>query len=77
MQLKLVEAVATGLPMTALAALVGPLRLSWPARRQMLTEVLPWAVQNASPKLISFMYEEHWEDDLDTVRDLVGIRPRQ
>ena len=75
--LKLAEALVTGLPMTMLAAAVGPLRLSWSARRELISNVLPWAVQSCSPALLACIYEERWEEDLDQVRSSLGIRSRQ
>ena len=74
--LKVAESVITGLPMTVLAALVGPLRLSGPARKQLWTRVLPWARQSCSVRMLTYPYERHMADELLQVRQELGIRER-
>jgi len=68
--LKLFEAFHTGLPMSFLAALGGPLRLSSGVRRRTLLQHAPWAYRNAlrCENLMCFPYERHLADNLDDLR---------
>lgn len=75
-QLKLAEAFITRLPMTFLAAAVGPLRLSSQARLDLFRRVLPWAYHNCSPRLLSVFYEERMEQPIDQVRASLNIQAR-
>lgn len=73
--LKWVEALQTHLPMTALAAMVGPLRLSWEERHHLATHVLPWALRHARSAtfLLGIYYERHWMRPLEDVRREWGV----
>ncbi len=75
--LKWVEALQTGLPVAALAALVGPLRLSWSQQRHLVARVLPWALRNARTNvdLLSVYYEQHFHEPLEHVQSALGIEP--
>jgi ubiquinone biosynthesis protein COQ4 len=68
--LKWFEMVQTGLPVTALSALVGPVRVPRAGRAVLRQVYVPWAVRagrKAKP-LLSFWYERHWERLLEDVR---------
>lgn len=58
--LKWLEMAATGLPVAALAALVGPLRLSAQDRAHLTTTLAPWALRTAAacPPLLAVRYED-------------------
>lgn len=68
--LKAVEAVQTGLPSTALAALFGPLRLSRPRRAELARTQLPWALRAGAvaTDLLCLRYEQHWAEPLPLLR---------
>lgn len=69
---KWLEMVQTGLPMTALAALVGPLRLP-PSDRRLLRRVyIPWAVTTGrvAVDLLSVDYEGYLWDEVGGARDV-------
>lgn len=74
---KWVEALQTGLPMCALGALFGPLRLGPKHTRKYLETYLPWAIRNGQNAkfLMAVYWEEHWEDDLETLRQELNIEP--
>jgi ubiquinone biosynthesis protein COQ4 len=75
--LKALEAAETGLPMTKLAAVVGPLRLRPSERQLYVKHMVPWALRcSASCKpgtLMSLVYEEHLDKDLDAFRQEIGF----
>lgn len=73
--LKWFEWVQTGLPMTMLASLFGPLRLTWNERRRLYVDYVPWAVQcGASCKpLMTIYFEHHFYTPLDEFRRNLGI----
>ncbi|KAI9253541.1 ubiquinone biosynthesis protein Coq4, partial [Sporodiniella umbellata] len=59
--LKWFEWVQTGLPMTMLSSLVGPLRLTWPERARLYGQYVPWALQaGASCQPLMNVYFEHY-----------------
>ena len=68
--LKAVEAVQTGLPSAALAALFGPLRLSRPRRTELARTQLPWALRAGAmaTDLLCVRYEQHWAEPLPLLR---------
>jgi ubiquinone biosynthesis protein COQ4 len=73
--LKWLELLQTGLPVAALSATVGSLRLT-PEERQVLTNhYLPWAVQMSqqSTYLLNVYYEEEFGTNLDELRDRLRI----
>jgi len=68
--LKWLEMTHTGLPMAALSALVGPLRLSCSELRALNKYLVPWAVAtgNSCVCLMSVPYEDLWERNLEELR---------
>jgi ubiquinone biosynthesis protein COQ4 len=75
--LKWMEMVQTGLPVAALAALVGPLRLPAPQRALLRAELAPWALRAgaAAVPLIAVRYEELLALPLDAVRQQLRLEP--
>ncbi|XP_058380158.1 ubiquinone biosynthesis protein COQ4 homolog, mitochondrial [Diceros bicornis minor] len=69
------EAVQTGLPMCILGALFGPIRLSAQSLRVLVSELIPWAVQNGrrAPCVLNLYYERRWEQPLRALREELGI----
>ncbi|KAJ3028936.1 UNVERIFIED_CONTAM: Ubiquinone biosynthesis protein [Siphonaria sp. JEL0065] len=69
------ELAQTGLPMTLLSGLLGPLRLSSADRKLLFTEHVPWLLQagTRSKFLMNVYYEEILEKPMDQVRKEVGI----
>lgn len=75
--LKWLELLQTGLPVAALSATVGSLRLS-PKERDVLTNhYLPWAVRmgQQSAYLMNVYYEREFNTDLDELRERLCIEP--
>ncbi|KAJ3055156.1 Ubiquinone biosynthesis protein [Rhizophlyctis rosea] len=75
--IKYFEFVQTGLPMTLLSSLVGPLRLTKEERRVLFDVYVPWAVQcGGKAKFLMNVYWEEWMDEkVDVVRKELGIIP--
>ncbi|RUP47834.1 coenzyme Q biosynthesis protein Coq4-domain-containing protein, partial [Jimgerdemannia flammicorona] len=73
--LKWFEWAQMGLPMTALASLFGPLRLTSEERNRLFTRYVPWAVQCAvgSKFLMNVYFEKWFEKPLEEVRRELGI----
>ncbi|KAI7893956.1 ubiquinone biosynthesis protein Coq4 [Mucor mucedo] len=73
--LKWFEWAQTGLPMTMLASLFGPLQLSWPERKRLYTGYVPWALQCGAScqPLMNVYFEEHFHTPLDEFRKQLGI----
>ncbi|ORY47690.1 ubiquinone biosynthesis protein COQ4-like protein, mitochondrial [Rhizoclosmatium globosum] len=69
------ELAQTGLPMTLLSGVLGPLRLNSADRKLLFTQHVPWLVQcGANSKfLMNVYYEEIWEKSMDDVRKELGI----
>ncbi|XP_026369866.2 ubiquinone biosynthesis protein COQ4 homolog, mitochondrial isoform X1 [Ursus arctos] len=69
------EAVQTGLPMCILGALFGPIRLSAQSLQVLVSELIPWAVQNGrrAPCVLNLYYERRWEQPLLALREELGI----
>lgn len=73
--LKYFEFANTGLPMTAISALFGPLRLTSAQRDRLFREYVPWALRcgaSARP-LITVFWEERWEQDMEDLKAELGI----
>ncbi|KAI8876018.1 coenzyme Q biosynthesis Coq4 [Backusella circina FSU 941] len=73
--LKWFEWAQTGLPMTMLASLFGPLRMTWPERQRLYTSYVPWALQcgaSCTP-LMNVYFEEHFETPLEVFRKELNI----
>jgi len=75
--LKWLEMVQTGLPVCALSAFVGPLRLSSAERTQLWTAYVPWALSagRRSRNLMCVAYERHFDDDMDQLRLELNFQP--
>ncbi len=75
--LKWAEWAATGLPMTAAAALVGPLREGPRHWARAAARVAPWAARSrpALRRLVAVYYERHMGRDLAELRAALGVTP--
>jgi ubiquinone biosynthesis protein COQ4 len=76
--LKCLEMLQTGLPMTAIATLFGPLRLTSKEREQLINIYLPWAWrqhQSLTQPFITVYWERYFNDDLATIRQRLNIVP--
>ena len=74
---KWVEALQTGLPMCAGAAVFGPLRFRPKQRERYIRFYLPWALQvgqQAKP-LMNVYYEKRWEQPVEEMRKEFNIIP--
>lgn len=73
--LKWLEVIQTGLPVAALSATVGSLRLSAEERRILNEVYLPWAVRvgQNSEYLLNVYYEEEFEADIEELRARLRI----
>lgn len=73
--LKWFEWTQTGLPMTALSSLLGPLRLTSAERLRLFSHSVPWAVKCArgSKFFMCVYFEELFEKPLTEVRRDLGI----
>ena len=73
--LKYVELFQTGLPVCALSATVGSLKLGVEERRIWRESYLPWAVRvgNNEKKWMNVYWEEEFGRDLSELRDELGI----
>ncbi|XP_067834842.1 ubiquinone biosynthesis protein COQ4 homolog, mitochondrial [Heptranchias perlo] len=71
------EAVQTGMPMCILGAVFGPLHLSARNVQVLTTDLIPWAVQcgRAAQCVMNFYYENRWEQNLESLREEIGILP--
>lgn len=71
------EAAQTGLPMCALGAMLGPLRLNASRLRSLFTSLGPWALQNGRRArcVLSIFYERRWEQSLEDLRQELNIEP--
>ncbi|XP_041667642.1 ubiquinone biosynthesis protein COQ4 homolog, mitochondrial isoform X2 [Cheilinus undulatus] len=71
------EAAQTGLPMCALGAVLGPLRLNASRLQTLFTSLGPWALQNGrrSRCILSVFYERRWEQSLEDLRQELNIEP--
>ncbi|XP_019366108.1 PREDICTED: ubiquinone biosynthesis protein COQ4 homolog, mitochondrial [Gavialis gangeticus] len=71
------EAVQTGLPMCALGAVFGPIRLKAWKLQVLTTELIPWAVQSGlrANCILNIYYERRWEQMVESLREEIGILP--
>ncbi|XP_019331378.2 ubiquinone biosynthesis protein COQ4 homolog, mitochondrial isoform X2 [Alligator mississippiensis] len=71
------EAVQTGLPMCALGAVFGPIRLKARKLQVLTTELIPWAVQSGlrANCILNIYYERRWEQTVESLREEIGILP--
>lgn len=74
---KWVEALQTGLPMCAGAALFGPLRFRPKQRAKYVAHYLPWAVEvgRESKPLMNIYFEKRWSQQVDEIRKELNITP--
>jgi ubiquinone biosynthesis protein COQ4 len=77
--LKWLELMQTGLPLAALSATGGSLRLDEKEREVLWNVYFPWAVrvgrEMRSGGLMCVYYEEEMETDLDVLRGRIGVEP--
>jgi len=75
--LKWVELIQTGLPVAALSATVGSLRLSSHERDILFQVYLPWAIRvgQDSTFLMNVYYEEEMDTDIDELRKKLKFQP--
>jgi len=73
--LKYFEFANLGLPMTAISAAFGPLRLTSPQRARLFNEYVPWALKcgGSAKSLISVYWEKRWEQDVEELKRELGI----
>jgi len=73
--LKYFEFANFGLPMTALSAVFGPLRLTSAQRSRLFREFVPWALRcgGSARCLIDVYWEERWEQNVDYLKAELGI----
>ncbi|KAM6975918.1 ubiquinone biosynthesis protein COQ4 homolog, mitochondrial [Tautogolabrus adspersus] len=71
------EAAQTGLPMCALGAVLGPLRLTASRLQSLFTSLGPWALQNGrrSRCILSIFYERRWDQSIEDLRQELNIEP--
>ncbi|KAM6903043.1 ubiquinone biosynthesis protein COQ4 homolog, mitochondrial [Xenentodon cancila] len=71
------EATQTGLPMCALGAMLGPLRLNASRLQSLFTSLGPWALWNGRRArcVLSIFYERRWEQSLEDLRQELNIEP--
>lgn len=64
-----------GLPVAALSAFFGPLRLSSAGRNRLLSTYVPWAVRcgGSAEPLIGVYWEKLWEKDFADLRKELGV----
>ncbi|KAI9264072.1 ubiquinone biosynthesis protein Coq4 [Phascolomyces articulosus] len=73
--LKWFEWAQTGLPMTALSSIFGPIMRSSESRKRLFDVYVPWAVYTgkSSVSLISVYFEKHFYKNIDELRRELGI----
>uniref|UniRef100_A0A3P9LCL8 Ubiquinone biosynthesis protein COQ4 homolog, mitochondrial n=1 Tax=Oryzias latipes TaxID=8090 RepID=A0A3P9LCL8_ORYLA len=71
------EAAQTGLPMCALGAVLGPLRLNARRLQSLFTSLGPWALRNGRRArcVLSIFYERRWDQNLEDLRQELHIEP--
>ncbi|CAK6978897.1 ubiquinone biosynthesis protein COQ4 homolog%2C mitochondrial [Scomber scombrus] len=71
------EAAQMGLPMCALGAVLGPLRLNASRLQSLFTSLGPWALQNGRHArcVLSIFYERRWDQRLEDLRQELNIEP--
>ncbi|THH08930.1 hypothetical protein EW145_g2375 [Phellinidium pouzarii] len=72
---KAFEAANLGLPMAAMSATLGHLRLSPQRRTRYFQEYLPWALRcgGSAQNLITVYWEERWAQDIGELKKELGI----
>lgn len=64
-----------GLPLAAISAIFGPLRLSGVQRKRLFSEYVPWALKcgGSSRSLITVHWEERWGQNVEEMKKEFGI----
>ncbi|KAH9481191.1 Ubiquinone biosynthesis protein [Psilocybe cubensis] len=73
--LKYFEFANLGLPMTAISALFGPLRLTAQKRSRLFSEYVPWALKcgGSAQSLITVYWEKRWSENIEDMKKEFGI----
>ena len=73
--LKYFEFANLGLPMAAISAVFGPLRLSSQKRSRLFSEYVPWAMKcgSSARSLITVYWEERWGQNIEEMKTELGI----
>ncbi|KAF5313807.1 hypothetical protein D9758_017920 [Tetrapyrgos nigripes] len=73
--IKYFEFANLGLPLAALSALFGPLRLNQKKRQRLFSEYVPWALKCGSTArcLITVYWEKRWEQDVVEMKKELGL----
>lgn len=73
--LKVFEFANLGLPLAAISALFGPLRLTSKQRSRFVREYVPWAMRcgGSARSLITVYWEKRWEQDVGELKLELGI----
>jgi ubiquinone biosynthesis protein COQ4 len=73
--LKYFEFANLGLPMAAISAVFGPLRLDSKKRNRLFSEYVPWALKcgSGARSLITVYWEERWGQDVEQMKVELGI----
>ena len=73
--LKHLELRVTKLPVCALSAFLGPLRLTSSQNASLVTHYIPWAASQVSnTNLLNVYYEKEFETPLETLREKLGVQ---
>ena len=73
--LKFFEFANFGLPVAAISAMFGPLRLDSGKRNRLYREYVPWALRTGSSAqpLINVFWEERWEQSIGELKRELGL----
>jgi ubiquinone biosynthesis protein COQ4 len=73
--LKFFEFANLGIPMAAISALFGPLRLDDKKRARLFREYVPWALKcgSSAQSLMTVYWEERWGSDVEEMKEELGI----
>jgi len=73
--LKYFEFANLGLPMAAISAIFGPLRLTARKRERLFSEFVPWALRcgGSAKSLITVYWEQRWDQNVDDIKKELGI----
>ncbi|KAH0586505.1 Ubiquinone biosynthesis protein [Termitomyces sp. 'cryptogamus'] len=73
--LKFFEFVNLGLPVAAISAAFGPLRLNCQKRARLYSEYVPWALRcgSSAKNLIAVYWEKRWEQDVEEMKKELGL----
>lgn len=73
--LKYFEFANLGLPVAAISAAFGPLRLTAAKRNRLFSEYVPWAFRcgGSARSLITVYWENRWDQDVEAMKKEFGI----